>query len=215
MGFTAVEIMPLMEHPFYGSWGYQITGFFAPTSRYGSPQDLMFLIDTLHQADIAVFLDWVPSHFPSDEHGLAYLDGTALFEHADPRQKIHPEWRSYIFNYGRTEVREFLINSALFWLDYYHVDGLRFDGVASMLYLDYSRKEGEWVPTGTEAVKHRGRVFSQAPQRSGTSLFPYRYNSGGILCMAACYPPLLRGRTGIWDEVEYGLDARYIEIHGT
>ncbi|ADE56381.1 1,4-alpha-glucan branching protein GlgB [Aminobacterium colombiense] len=171
MGFTAVEIMPLMEHPFYGSWGYQITGFFAPTSRYGSPQDLMFLIDTLHQADIAVFLDWVPSHFPSDEHGLAYLDGTALFEHADPRQKIHPEWRSYIFNYGRTEVREFLINSALFWLDYYHVDGLRFDGVASMLYLDYARKEGEWVPN-----RYGGRENIEAVS------FLRRLNEAAHLC---------------------------------
>ncbi len=161
----------MVEHPYYGSWGSQVTGYFAPTSRYGSPQEFMRFIDILHQRGIGVFLDWVPSHFPSDAHGLALFDGTHLYEHADPRQGFHPDWKTYIYNYGLGGVRSFLSSSALFWLDRYHADGLRVDAVASMLYLDYSRNEGEWVPNpeggreNLDAIRFLREVNTRAAER--------------------------------------------------
>jgi 1,4-alpha-glucan branching enzyme len=175
LGFTHVEFLPIMDHPFFGSWGYQTTGYFAPSGNYGTPQDLMTLIDALHQHGIGVILDWVPSHFPSDEHSLGYFDGTHLYEHADPRQGIHTEWHSFIFNYGRNEIRSFLISNALFWLDKYHGDGLRVDAVASMLYLDYARKKGEWIPNeygGRENIEAIGflRRFNEEVYKSFPSV---------------------------------------------
>jgi 1,4-alpha-glucan branching enzyme len=173
LGFTHVELMPIAEHPFYGSWGYQVTGYFAASARYGTPQDLMVFVDTLHQRGIGVILDWVPSHFPADPHALARFDGTSLYEHDDPRLGFHPEWNSLIFNYGRYEVRDFLISNALFWLEKYHFDGLRVDAVASMLYLDYGRRHGEWIPNAHGGNQNHDAVrFLQDLNTSVYAHFP-------------------------------------------
>jgi 1,4-alpha-glucan branching enzyme len=173
LGFTHVELMPVTEHPFYGSWGYQTTGYYAPTARYGAPQDLMALVDTLHQRGIGVILDWVASHFPSDAHALARFDGTELYEHADPRLGFHPQWNSLIFNYGRYEVRDFLISNAVFWLEKYHFDGIRVDAVASMLYLDFAREPGQWLPNHEGGNKnHEAVQFLQDLNTSVYAQFP-------------------------------------------
>ncbi|MBP6628833.1 MAG: 1,4-alpha-glucan branching protein GlgB [Kofleriaceae bacterium] len=173
LGFTHVELMPVMEHPFYGSWGYQLTGYFAPTTRYGAPEDLMALVDGLHALGVGVIFDWVPAHFPTDSHGLGVFDGTHLYEHADPRRGFHPDWTSYIFNYARHEVRSFLISSAVHWLERFHGDGLRVDGVASMLYRDYSRRAGEWVPDVDGSNHDRDAIaFLQQLNRAVYAAFP-------------------------------------------
>ena len=215
LGFTHVELLPVMEHPFYGSWGYQVTGYFAPTSRYGTPDDFRFFVDTLHQAGIGVILDWVPAHFPKDDYALRRFDGTALYEHEDPRLGEHPDWGTLIFNYGRNEVRNFLVANALYWLHEFHVDGLRVDAVASMLYLDYSRKHGEWVPQPVRRPREpRGDRFPARDERRRAAR--KRRAACTIAEDSTAWPgvtrPIGEGGLGLHLQVEHGVDARHARV---
>ena len=211
LGFTHLELLPVNEHPFDGSWGYQPMGLFAPTSRHGSPRDFARFVDRCHARGLGVLLDWVPGHFPTDAHGLGRFDGTALYEHADPRQGFHQDWSTLIYNFGRTEVANFLHANALFWLDRYHVDGLRVDAVASMLYLDYSRKEGEWVPNQHRRPREPGGGRLPAPdERAGLWRAARRHDRRrGIDRVARRVEADLGRRPGLRLQVEHGVDARH------
>ena len=209
MGFTHVEFMPVMEYPYDPSWGYQLTGYFAPTSRFGKPEDFKVLVDALHQRSIGVILDWVPSHFPEDAHGLGFFDGSHLYEHPDRRRGYHPDWKSLIFNYGRNEVRAFLISNAIFWLDQYHADGLRVDAVASMLYLDYSREDGEWEPNiyGNNENLEAISFLQEMNQEVYASFKGVQTIAEESTAFTGVTKPVHYGGLGFWHEMDDGVDA--------
>ena len=216
LGFTHVEFLPVMEHPYGPSWGYQVTGYYAPTSRFGSPDDFRYLVDTLHRNGIGVLLDWVPAHFPKDAFALARFDGQALYEHPDPRRGDQPDWGTHVFDFGRPQVRNFLVANALYWLEEFHIDGLRVDAVASMLYLDYSRKDGEWVPNQYGGREHLEAV--QLLQETNATVYRARAGCGddrrGVDLVARRHPRDAPGRAGLRAQVEHGLDARLAGVHG-
>ena len=215
LGFTHIELMPINEHPLDNSWGYQPVGLFAPTRRFGDPAGFARFVDRCHVAGLSVILDWVPAHFPTDVHGLARFDGAPLYEHADPRKGFHPDWNTAIYDFGRREVENVLTASALYWLDRFHIDGLRVDAVASMLYLDYSRRAGEWVPNeagGRENLR-RGSLSARRQYAHLRIASRHRHDRGRIHRLARRLPPRRFRRTGLWFQMEYGLDARHARIH--
>jgi 1,4-alpha-glucan branching enzyme len=214
LGYTHIELMPIAEHPLDASWGYQVMGFYAPTSRFGTPDELMYFVDQCHQNNIGVFLDWVPGHFPKDGSGLNFFDGTHLYSHSDPRQGEHQDWGTLIFNYDRHEVRAFLISNAMFWIDKYHFDGLRVDAVASMLYLDYSREAGEWVPNEYGGRENLGAIsFLRKMNESVHANFPGGRPLPMIHLLADGFPHPLTGRPGLQPHRAYGLDARFSQLY--
>ena len=214
LGFTHVELMPVMQHPFGPSWGYQVSGYYAPHAPLGEPDDLRAFVDALHASGIGVLLDWVPAHFPRDEWALARFDGTALYEHADPRRGEHPDWGTLVFNYGRHEVRNFLLANALYWLEEFHVDGLRVDAVASMLYLDYSREAGEWLPNRFGGRRGpRGGLVPAGAERGRARRAPRRRDDRrGVDRVARRLAPDRRRRARVHLQVEHGLDARHARL---